>query len=219
MAGDHKVVQWLDAEKRIMVFLRDRRRFHQRGEMREAWNLLFARHVRQFAKGIRVAHRPELVRRRTLHQMQAALHIVPTASLPTIIAGKQTSAGIEFQAEVVATAFGEDLETMSLGVVAPHHAALKVDAGSVRRVDSRSRHVATCGASLSAIQPTIHPPHQSVRNRVRVFHAEALQVDEQEVRRGRRQSPGRDRTTDKACASPRRPPRPRIAALAMLSPS
>ena len=61
----------------------------------------------QIAEGKRITRGPVFVRRRALHLVHAALHVMPSPGLPAVVARIETAAGIEFQTEVVAAAFGE----------------------------------------------------------------------------------------------------------------
>ena len=146
-------------------------------EVGEPPDVLLAHHFGQVPEAEGIAGRAEFVGGRALHQVHAALQEVPAAGLPAVVPGEEPAGSVHLQAEVVASALGEQFEAPGLGVITPDHAALIVDPGSVRRIDSGTGHVTSRGAALSPIEPTVHSPDQSVGDGVGVLQAEPLEVD------------------------------------------
>ena len=176
-AGDDEVVKRVHAEERVLIPPGNGRGLHHGAEVGEPPDVLLADHFGQVPEAEGIAGRTEFVGRRALHQVHASLQEVPAAGLAAVVPGEEPAGTVHLQTEVVASALGEEFEAPGLGVIAPDHAALIVDGGRIRRIDSGTGHVAGGGAALGSIEPTVHSPDQSVGDGVGVLQAESLEVD------------------------------------------
>ena len=172
-ARDDDIVQRIEGKEHAGVFRGHRRAFRVGAEMREAHHRILRRHHRQFAERVGVARRAELAGVDALHEIEAALRVVPTARVAAIMAGVEPTLGVDLEAVRVATALGEYLVGAGVGMIPPHHATLEINPGRVRRIGAGPRYATGGRTALPAVKPAIEPPHQTVGDGVGVFEAEA----------------------------------------------
>ena len=177
LGRDHDVVQRIEREELAAVLRGQRRAVGECAEVGEPHHGRRRFHHRQFAERVRVARRPEFARVDALHEVEAALDIMPAARLPAVVAGVEPALGVELETEGVAAALGENLVGARVRVITPHHAALEVHAGRGRRIEAGPRDATRRRAALSAVQPAVGSPDETVRRRVRVLEAEAREPD------------------------------------------
>jgi hypothetical protein len=78
-----------------------------------------------------------------------------TARVAAVVARKDAAGGVDLDAKRVSAAFGEDFVSLCLGMIAPNQLSDRMD----RFVDSaRALDVASDGATLGAVKPTVRPP-------------------------------------------------------------
>ena len=105
----------------------------------------------------------------------AALWVVKTASVSTVVSGIDPTGGIDLDTKSVTASFGKNFIDFPAWVVSPNELAH----GSRRLlVDSGSNDCAGDRAALSGIQPAIWTPSQTVGAGVGVFQTETGQVND-----------------------------------------
>src|SRR5262249_49236672 len=94
------------------------------------------------------------------------------ARVAAVVAGVEPAERIDFDAERIAAALGEDLKDLLLGMVTPDVLADHLDG---RILEAGPSDVRAHGAAVGAVEPAVHAPAQAVRGRVAILQAEALQ--------------------------------------------
>ena len=102
------------------------------------------------------------------------LHIVEATGVSPVVSRENPPAGIDLEAEGIASPFAKDFVDPGAGMIAPDALPLRAD-GRVGTV-LRTADNAGDGAPLGAVQPAIGTPAEAVGDGVRVFEAEPLEM-------------------------------------------
>ncbi len=143
--------------------------------MREPRHGVLRRHHRQVAEGVGVAGWSEFPGIDALHQIETALHKVPTAGAAAVVTGVEAAVRVELEAEGVAAALRENFVGAGARMVPPDHAAFEMHARRIRGIETGTRDPARGGAPLRAVEPAVRSPNQAVRDGVGVLEPEAGQ--------------------------------------------
>src|SRR5207253_1473303 len=103
----------------------------------------------------------------------SALHDVPEMGKHAS-GDKQLTVIIEIQSPGIRAALPEDLELVARGVIAPDASAepLPLAVGGARCTD-----VGVVSHAVSAVEPTIRPPHEGAQSVVSIFVPESIEQD------------------------------------------
>src|SRR5262249_39431137 len=121
-------------------------------------------HVIEESVGVRIGERTMLAP--ALHII-TTLDIVQTALFTPVRSRICAAFGIELDAERIAAAFCKKLELMRGWMITPNRLTQEMDA-----FDRRG-----AGASLRAVNPSVRPPRQAVRDGVSVFQPKAGEMN------------------------------------------
>src|SRR5262249_53906581 len=131
-------------------------------------------HCGEVAEGVGIGQRAVLAEALLV---VAALDVVEATRVAPVVAGVHPTLGVEFQAEGIAAALGEDLVTATLGVVAPDKLTHRVNGtpGADTTGLAGTLDLSGDGAALASVEPAVGAPAQAVDDRVRIFEPEAFQ--------------------------------------------
>ena len=104
----------------------------------------------------------------------ASLDVMKTTCVATVVTGVDTALGIDLEPKGIAAPLGKDFVAALLRVVSPDQLADRINRLVLAAI---APDMSRDSAALGSVQPAIGSPSQTVRDRVRVFHAEAFQVD------------------------------------------
>src|SRR5438270_12194541 len=105
----------------------------------------------------------------------SALHVMEAARVAAVVAGEDSTFGIQLAAEGVAAALGKDFEAFGFGMVAPDLLAHGLGDGLF--VEAWTQNARGDRAALTGVEPAIRAPTQAVHDRMRVFEAESGKED------------------------------------------
>ena len=169
----HTALQRLDPEEFARVAGGKRAAVVEDEDVREAL-ALGAFHVREVTEGIRVREFAVLLE--TLPQIRS-LHVVKAPRVAAVVPGEHAALRIEFHAESIAAAFGENFVAELRRMIAPDVLSLGIeDAVGVATARRDDADVRGDGAALRGVEPAIRPPTQAVHDGVRVFQTEASEM-------------------------------------------
>ncbi len=171
--GDDFVVERIDREEETPQLFRHGGAVGKGSEMGEAHHWIGRRHHREISESVGIARRTELPGINALHQVKAALHVMPAARASAVVARVEASLRVEFETEGVAAAFGKNLEGPCLRMITPDHAALEVGALGIRRIEPGTHDTARGRAPLPSVKPAVGSPDETIGHRVGVFKSEA----------------------------------------------
>src|SRR4051812_25445052 len=94
----------------------------------------------------------------------AALHIMEAARIAAVVPGKNAAQAVDLDAERIAAAFRENLETLLIRLISPNMLA---DHRHGRALVAGDGNLRGDGAAVGAVQPAIGPPMEAAGARVR----------------------------------------------------
>ena len=168
LADIDEVVQGVWGDDFALVGATEQAAFINGEGLREALVVALVAHVLEPAEGIRIGERAVFA---PAFDAVAALLVVHAAS-GSVRAGKEAAFAVEVEAEGVSAALGVDFKSLLLRMVAPDALAFPFHVLGVGTAD-----VAGGGAAVGTVQPAVHAPLQIRGDAVRVFEAEAAELD------------------------------------------
>ena len=167
--SDDLVVERIDREEHPAQGFGHGRPVGEGPEVGETHHRILRRHHRQISEGVGIARWSELAGIDALHQVEAALHVMPASCATAVVPRVEPPDRIKLEPEGVATALGEDFEGTRPRVVSPDHAAFEVDARMPFGIEPRTHDAAGDGAALASVDPAIRTPDEAVRGGMAVL--------------------------------------------------
>ena len=169
IAKDHSALQRFNAEQLAMVSGRQRRFFVNDEGMGETRHAMVG-HLRKIAERIGIAERAMLTE--PLLEI-APLNVMKTAGVAAVMARVDAALGVDFDAERVAAAFGEDFVNPPPRMVPPYQLPHRMDGRLLR---AWAFHIAADRAALASVQPAIRAPTQTIGDRMGIFEPKPFEM-------------------------------------------
>ena len=172
---DQSVVQGIDTEKLSLHSGRESGGIDTDSDVGKARDRVGARHHGEFSKGEGIGRWAELAGVLSLLEILTVLDEVKAPGAAAIVTAEEPSFGIKAQDRRYCRRRRRRLRILSVrGMVSPDDGAFVVNR---RIIEAGSGHAAGGGAALSAVEPAVGSPGETIGHAVRVFEAETGESD------------------------------------------